>query len=72
MRACPSRAAEGEGHEGRGCDRCNGTGYKGRLGVFEIMEVSESLRDLIIGNAPIKECANGDRGRHVDACAGAG
>jgi type IV pilus assembly protein PilB len=41
--------------KGRGCDRCTGTGYKGRLGLFEIMEVSEAMRALIIGNASIKE-----------------
>jgi type IV pilus assembly protein PilB len=41
--------------KGRGCDRCNGTGYKGRLGLFEIMEVSEALRDLIISSAPVKD-----------------
>jgi len=41
--------------KGRGCDRCGGTGYKGRVGVFEIMEVSESLRERIIHNAPITE-----------------
>jgi type IV pilus assembly protein PilB len=41
--------------KGRGCDRCTGTGYKGRLGLFEIMEVSESMRALIVGSATIKE-----------------
>ena len=41
--------------KGKGCDRCGGTGYKGRVGVFEIMEVSESLRERIIHNAPITE-----------------
>jgi type IV pilus assembly protein PilB len=41
--------------KGRGCDRCGGTGYKGRLGLFEIMEVTESMRDLIIHSAPIKD-----------------
>ena len=40
---------------GRGCDRCSGTGYKGRVGLFEIMEVSETMRDLIIANAPTKD-----------------
>ncbi len=41
--------------KGRGCDRCSGTGYKGRLGLFEIMEISESMRDLIITSAAIKD-----------------
>src|SRR4030095_12478945 len=41
--------------KGRGCDRCNGTGYKGRLGLFEIMEVSDLMRDLIVSNGSIRE-----------------
>ncbi len=40
---------------GRGCERCNGSGYKGRLGVFEVMEMSETLRELIINNAPVTD-----------------
>jgi len=30
-----------------GCERCGGTGYRGRLGVFEILELDSELRDLI-------------------------
>jgi len=33
---------------GRGCDACNGTGYKGRMGLFEIMHMDDLLRDLIL------------------------
>jgi type IV pilus assembly protein PilB len=36
---------------GRGCDRCGGTGYHGRVGVFEVMEVTDGLRDLVVSNA---------------------
>jgi type IV pilus assembly protein PilB len=41
--------------KGHGCDRCGGTGYKGRIGVFEIMEMSDGIRDLVIANAPIRD-----------------
>jgi type IV pilus assembly protein PilB len=41
--------------KGRGCDRCNGTGYKGRLGLFEIMEVSDAMRSLIVTNGNMKD-----------------
>jgi type IV pilus assembly protein PilB len=41
--------------KGRGCDRCGGTGYKGRLGLFEIMEISEAMRDLIVNSATVKD-----------------
>jgi general secretion pathway protein E len=30
-----------------GCERCGGTGYRGRLGVFEILEMTNELRELI-------------------------
>ena len=34
--------------KGRGCDRCNGTGYKGRIGLYEVMEVGDDLRELVL------------------------
>jgi type IV pilus assembly protein PilB len=36
---------------GRGCDNCNNTGYRGRLGIFEIMAFNDELRELIMNNA---------------------
>jgi type IV pilus assembly protein PilB len=38
-------------NRGRGCDKCNGTGYKGRVGLYEVMEVTEELRELILVGA---------------------
>ena len=38
-------------HYGRGCSRCNGTGYRGRTGIFEIMEFNDEIRDLIMEQA---------------------
>lgn len=35
-----------------GCDACNKTGYKGRIGIYEIVTINESLRNLIADNAP--------------------
>jgi general secretion pathway protein E len=34
-------------HEPCGCERCGGTGYRGRLGVFELLELTGELRELI-------------------------
>jgi general secretion pathway protein E len=34
-------------HEPAGCERCGGTGYRGRLGVFEVLELTNELRELI-------------------------
>ena len=32
---------------GRGCDRCNNTGHRGRMGIFELVIMNDDLRDLI-------------------------
>jgi type IV pilus assembly protein PilB len=37
--------------KGAGCDRCNLTGYKGRVGLYEVMEITEELRELILVGA---------------------
>jgi general secretion pathway protein E len=34
-------------HDPGSCERCGGTGYRGRLGVFEVLEIAEDVRDLI-------------------------
>jgi type IV pilus assembly protein PilB len=34
--------------KGRGCEKCNSTGYKGRTALYEVMEVDDSLRELIL------------------------
>jgi len=36
---------------GRGCEKCNNTGYKGRVGLYEVMEITEELRELILVGA---------------------
>jgi type IV pilus assembly protein PilB len=36
---------------GRGCSKCNGTGYRGRIGLFEVMVFNEEIRDLIMNRA---------------------
>ena len=36
---------------GRGCSKCNGTGYRGRIGVFEIMMFDDEIRELIMNRA---------------------
>jgi type IV pilus assembly protein PilB len=41
--------------KGAGCERCNKTGYKGRVGLYEVLEVSEELRELILVGASALE-----------------
>jgi general secretion pathway protein E len=36
---------------GAGCERCFGTGYSGRMGIFELMEMNDELRKLVMRNA---------------------
>jgi type IV pilus assembly protein PilB len=37
---------------GKGCPTCNNSGYKGRLGIYEWLRMSESIRDLVVQRAP--------------------
>lgn len=34
-------------YKGKGCEKCNGTGYKGRIGAYEVLKVNDDIRDLI-------------------------
>ncbi len=38
---------------GRGCEHCNNTGYKGRVGLFELMIMDDDLREMVIQNASV-------------------
>ncbi|OHB58228.1 MAG: hypothetical protein A2Y12_02335 [Planctomycetes bacterium GWF2_42_9] len=42
-------------YKGRGCSRCGGTGYKGRLGIFEMMLLNNEVRELAFARAPSNE-----------------
>jgi len=42
-------------YKGKGCSTCNNTGYKGRVGLYEVMEVTDELRELIIIGASAME-----------------
>lgn len=47
----PERFRKIDLYEGTGCSHCNNTGYKGRMGIFEVMRVDEDIRMLIEGDA---------------------
>jgi len=36
---------------GKGCSNCNGTGYRGRIGLYEVMEITDEIRELIVSGA---------------------
>jgi type IV pilus assembly protein PilB len=49
--------AELEGYEPVGCPRCNGSGYRGRVGIYSAMSMSETLKELTIQRAAEPEIA---------------
>ncbi len=47
--------AEGKFYKGKGCSACNGTGYRGRQGIFELMEMTNTIRELAFRRATLGE-----------------
>lgn len=45
-------------YRGRGCEKCNRTGYRGRLGLYELMVITDEMRDMIMRNASTEELRN--------------
>jgi type II secretory ATPase GspE/PulE/Tfp pilus assembly ATPase PilB-like protein len=45
-------------YRGQGCDQCNGTGYKGRIGIFEILPVTPAIEGLLLKRVPASEIKN--------------
>lgn len=50
-----AEAPEIQLYRGRGCDNCNQRGYKGRVGIFEVMVISDDIRELILSGATAVE-----------------
>lgn len=42
-------------YKGKGCSNCNNTGYRGRVGLYEVMDMTDELRELIIIGASAME-----------------
>ncbi len=42
---------KGSFYKGKGCEKCNGSGYKGRIGTYEVMKINDDLRNLIAKGA---------------------
>lgn len=47
-----SQIVEAQFKKGRGCARCRGTGFKGRMGIFEILMINDELRNMINDKLP--------------------
>jgi type II secretory ATPase GspE/PulE/Tfp pilus assembly ATPase PilB-like protein len=61
LHAMGARRVEGAFYRGNGCEECRGTGYRGRIGIFELLAIGAELRDLILqkrSNAELKAVAH--------------
>jgi type II secretory ATPase GspE/PulE/Tfp pilus assembly ATPase PilB-like protein len=60
LQAMGARRVEGIFYTGKGCEECRGTGYRGRIGIFELLAIGPQLRELILekrSNAEMKGVA---------------
>jgi len=48
----PNEIGDKNFYYGKGCDTCNNTGYRGRKGIYELLHVSDPLREMINQRAP--------------------
>ncbi|NLC57451.1 MAG: Flp pilus assembly complex ATPase component TadA [Armatimonadetes bacterium] len=58
VRRAGFEVAEGETpvfYRGKGCDACRGTGYRGRIGIYELFAMSDALREMVTHGAPTHE-----------------
>src|SRR5579872_6640485 len=51
----PEEARTVTPYKGKGCNTCSGRGYKGRVGLYEVMEITDEIRDLILVGASALE-----------------
>ncbi len=51
----PEQAAAKTFFYGKGCDRCNNTGYKGRMGIYELLIMNETLREMVVNEVSLDE-----------------
>jgi type IV pilus assembly protein PilB len=54
----PAEAATKKWFYGQGCERCNNTGYKGRIGIYELLIMNEKLREMVVAEASLDDFRN--------------
>lgn len=62
LRIDPKDVADKTFHKGAGCDFCNNAGYKGRVGIFEFMEMNDDIRQLIMDGASTDQLRDASQG----------
>ncbi len=51
----PASAPKVKVYKGKGCEKCNGTGYKGRVAIYEVLSMTPKLRELVLRHASSDE-----------------
>jgi type IV pilus assembly protein PilB len=51
----PERAANAKFARGRGCNYCHHSGYRGRLGIFEMLKMNGAMREMTFNRSPTQE-----------------
>lgn len=46
----PEQSTRAKVYRGKGCEKCNHTGYKGRMGIYEILEITKEMKQAILSN----------------------
>jgi type II secretory ATPase GspE/PulE/Tfp pilus assembly ATPase PilB-like protein len=71
MEAISGRTIDDTFFKGAGCEECRNTGYRGRIGIFELLSLTPELKEMILqkrSNAELKACAQrGMMTMHQDA-----
>jgi type IV pilus assembly protein PilB len=57
----PEDAATKPFFYGKGCERCNNTGYKGRMGIYELLILNDTLREMVVAETSLDEFRNACR-----------
>jgi type IV pilus assembly protein PilB len=57
----PEVAAQKKFFYGKGCEKCNNTGYKGRMGIYELLVMNDTLREMVVAEASLDDFRNAAR-----------
>src|SRR4029079_5956862 len=59
----PSLLAGRTLYSGEGCIECSGTGFKGRMAICELLDLTDHIREIILDKRPISEVKRADKGQ---------
>jgi len=51
----PEQASTKKFFYGKGCEKCNNTGYKGRMGIYELLVMNDTLREMVVSEASLDD-----------------